>query len=223
MIKYELTTEFKMCSRKKLFRIKALVDFANVKTGDYGGYIENERNLSHEGNTWVYDNACIYGNTKIFGNAHISGNAYVFGDAQIYGDACISDNAYVFGNTQIYGNACVTGNAQIFGNACVTGNANIFGNAQIHGDACISSNAWICCSADYALIKGFGSYFRTSTFFKSKDENIEVSCGCFLGTIDEFREQVKKTRTGKIADEYLKIADLMEMHFKDKKKTKVKL
>ena len=36
----------------------------------------------------------------------------------------------------------------------------------------------------------------------------------FYGTIDEFREQIKRTREGKVADEYLKIADLMEYHFK---------
>ena len=42
---------------------------------------------------------------------------------------------------------------------------------------------------------------------------IRVKCGCFYGTIDEFREQVNNTRYGKIAKEYLMIADLMEYHF----------
>lgn len=41
----------------------------------------------------------------------------------------------------------------------------------------------------------------------------EYDTGCFYGTIDEFREQVNKTRDGKIAKEYLMIADLMEYHF----------
>jgi hypothetical protein len=40
-------------------------------------------------------------------------------------------------------------------------------------------------------------------------------CGCFFGTIAEFRKQVEETRTGKIAKEYLMIADLMEEHFKE--------
>ena len=53
-------------------------------------------------------------------------------------------------------------------------------------------------------------------FGLKKGENYEkiiVACGCFCGTIDEFREQVKNTREGKIAKEYLMIADLMEYHF----------
>lgn len=51
------------------------------------------------------------------------------------------------------------------------------------------------------------------SFFRCKDGEVRVSCGCFFGTIEEFREQVKATREGKIAQEYLKIADLMEYHF----------
>lgn len=50
---------------------------------------------------------------------------------------------------------------------------------------------------------------------KCKDSTIKVKCGCFFGTIEEFREQVKDTRKGKIKDEYLEIANLMERHFTD--------
>ncbi len=37
----------------KLYRIRALESFADVKKGALGGYVESERNLSHEGNCWV--------------------------------------------------------------------------------------------------------------------------------------------------------------------------
>ena len=57
MKKYELTTDTKMVLGRKLFRIKALVSFGNVKIGDLGGYIEKEENLSQEGNAWVSGNA----------------------------------------------------------------------------------------------------------------------------------------------------------------------
>lgn len=40
----------------------------------------------------------------------------------------------------------------------------------------------------------------------------------FFGTINEFRKQVKDTRKGKIAKEYLMIADLMEEHFECQEK-----
>ena len=81
-----------------------------------------------------------------------------------------------------------------------------------------SGNAWVFDNADYATIHGFGTQFRTTTFFRCKDKQVKVSCGCFYGTIPEFREQVKNTRKGKIAEEYLMIADLMEKHFAEEAK-----
>ena len=123
------------------------------------------------------------------GNVNQSGNAWVFGDAEVSGNARVFDNAKVYGNAEVYGDAEVYGNAKVYGNAEVSGNA------------------------DYTTIHGFGTQFRTTTFFRCKDKKVRVACGCFFGTIPEFREQVKNTRKGKIAEEYLMIADLMENHF----------
>ena len=105
-----------------------------------------------------------------------------------------------------------SGDAWVSGNAEVSGNARVSGNAWVSGDARVSGNA------DYTTIHGFGTQFRTTTFFRCKDKHIRVSCGCFFGTISEFREQVKNTRNGKIAEEYLMIADLMEKHFSEEAK-----
>ena len=38
-----------------VYRIKALKDFNDVKKGDLGGFIQNEMNLSQDGNCWVYN------------------------------------------------------------------------------------------------------------------------------------------------------------------------
>lgn len=141
MKKFELTSETKInIFGKKLFRIKALVSFGVVKTGETGGWVEKEENVNQSGDAWVF------GNAEVFGNARVSGNA------------------------------------------------------------------------DYTTIHGFGTQFRTTTFFRCKDKQVKVSCGCFYGTIPEFREQVKNTRDGKIAEEYLMIADLMEKHFAEEAK-----
>lgn len=58
-------------------------------------------------------------------------------------------------------------------------------NLSHSGDARVYDNA------DYTTIHGFGTQFRTTTFLRCKDKQIRVSCGCFFGTISEFREQVK--------------------------------
>lgn len=96
-----------------------------------------------------------------------------------------------------------------------SGYAWVSGNARVYDDARVSGNAQVSGDADYTTIKGFGTKFRTTTFFKCEDGNVRVVSGCFLGTIEEFRKQVEETRTGKIAKEYLLIADLMEEHFKE--------
>ena len=112
-------------------------------------------------------------------------------------------------NLSQYGNAWVYGNAEVYGNARVYGDAEVYGDAWVSGDAEVSGNA------DYTTIKGFGRNCRNTTFFKSEDD-VKVVCGCFYGTLDEFRKKVKETHgDSKYATEYLMIEDLMELHFKE--------
>ncbi len=88
MKKYELTAECKTLDNgTKLFRIKALRDFSNVKAGDLGGWVEKEGNLSQEGNAWWNDNSYnIYGSHPwvVRGAGNSSGaNSGVFSFASI--------------------------------------------------------------------------------------------------------------------------------------------
>lgn len=152
MKKFELTSEFiTNIFGTKLFRIKALIEFGNVKAGELGGFVEKEENLSQDGNAWVYDNARVYGD------------------------------------------------------ACVCGDACVYGDARVYGDA------------GYATVHGFGSEYRTTTFFKTKAGDIGVKCGCFYGNLSEFRKKVVETHgETKKAKEYLMLADLMEFRLTHK-------
>ena len=67
--KYEFTGETKQLAGRTLHRIRRLSD------GVIGGWIEAEKNLSHEGTCWVS------GNAQVYGNAQVSDNAKVYGDA----------------------------------------------------------------------------------------------------------------------------------------------
>ncbi|WP_375679724.1 hypothetical protein [Bartonella sp. AP7XZML] len=58
--KYKLTDETIKVDRITLYRIRALKDFGDVKKGDLGGFVESERNLSHDDNCWVGDEAWVY-------------------------------------------------------------------------------------------------------------------------------------------------------------------
>jgi hypothetical protein len=93
MKKYELTDETVYCSGKKLYRIRALIDFADVMAGELGGYVEGEENLEQTGDAWVCGDARVFGYAQVFGNAQVFGDAQVYGYAQVFGDAWVCDNA----------------------------------------------------------------------------------------------------------------------------------
>ena len=100
------------------------------------------------------------------------------------------------------------------GNAWVSGDAWVYGDAEVSGDAWVYGDARVCGNADYATVHGFGSEYRTTTFFRTKAGDIGVRCGCFYGTLEEFRAKVKETHgETKTAKEYLMVADLMEFRF----------
>ena len=228
MKKYELTDDSITFMGRKLFRIRAIRSFNDVAVGDLGGFVEKEKNLSHDNDAWIYGDACIFGDARISDNACIFGDARISDNACIYGNACICDNAHIYdkahisGNARICGNACIFGDARISdkahisGNACICGNACIFGNTCSYDNISISDNAHISDDADYLYLKGLGSENRNTTFFKCKDGHIHVSCGCFSGNLAEFETKVKKTHgDSKYAKEYLACIEVVKIHFEE--------
>ena len=81
--KYKLTDESIKFNNRTLYRIEALKDFGDVEKGDKGGFIEDEHNLSHDGNSWVCGNGMVYGNGWVCGDGRVCGNGMVCGDAKI--------------------------------------------------------------------------------------------------------------------------------------------
>ena len=120
------------------------------------------------------------------------------------------DNAWVYGNARVYGDALVYDNARVYDNAWV------YGDAQVSGDARVCDDARVCGNGDYAYAHGFGSVNRTTTFFRLKDGGVGVRCGCFYGTLAQFRDKIRETHgETKKAQEYLMLADLMELRFEE--------
>src|ERR1700741_5273104 len=94
--KYEIVADLsKSMGNKKLFRIRALRDFGQVRAGQLGGYIEAERNLSHDGNAWIYDNAVV------------RDEAQIDKDAEVHHFATVKDNAKVSCSAKIFGYAAI--------------------------------------------------------------------------------------------------------------------
>ena len=89
-------------------------------------------------------------------------------------------------------------------------------NAWVYANAWVYGNALVCSDEDYAYAHGFGSVNRTTTFFRLKDGGVGVRCGCFYGTLAQFRDKIRETHgETKKAQEYLMLADLMELRFEE--------
>ena len=89
-------------------------------------------------------------------------------------------------------------------------------NAWVYGNARVCGDARVCGNGDYAYAHGFGSVNRTTTFFRLKDGGVGVRCGCFYGTLAQFRDKIRETHgETKKAQEYLMLADLMELRFEE--------
>ena len=61
MQKYKFTGITKEVYGRTLNQIVCVTAFASIKSGEIGGYIEKEANLSQDGNAWVYGNAKVCG------------------------------------------------------------------------------------------------------------------------------------------------------------------
>lgn len=159
MKKYELVKEdTKNCWSATLYRVRYLSDFADIRAGDLGGYIEKEDNLLQDYNSRVRGNAIVAGNSRVDGNAIVTGNARVDGfavvgntaqvydDAEVTGKAIVGGYALIRGNAIVRGNATVKGKARIGGNSQVTGNARIDGEAIVRGNARVDGNAIVTCN-----------------------------------------------------------------------------
>lgn len=165
-----------------LYRIKALRDFecngAQIHTGDLGGYVESEDNLSHEGSCWVFDDAKVYDSAKVYGDACISASAEVSAYAEVYGKAIVSDYAVVSGLTKVYDSAkifemgYVIGHSDVSEEVCVSGtstvsdsivsdSAYITGDSYIRKGAVVKGNATI---SGNAIIFGDAAVYTNSDF-----------------------------------------------------------
>ena len=221
--KYKFTDETIKHKGRVLRRIEALKDFADVKKGDKGGYVEREKNLSQIGKCWVYNNARVYENAKVCdnsevgANAIIDGNAIVCGDARLYDNAQVGDNAQVCGHAQVGDNAKVGENAQVCDNALVYDRAEVYANsivcsdAQVCGYATIFGNAVISDKCDYIVFKNWWSSGRHFTWTKS---NNMWSVGCFYGTGKELIE--KSYEDGELSGrEYERVVKYVESIIKE--------
>jgi cytoskeletal protein CcmA (bactofilin family) len=188
--KYEIT-DIAHPKNPKLRRIRALVAIgSSVFPGQFGGYIESEKNLSVSGNAWVSGSAQVSGSARVYGSAQVSGTARVYDNARVYGTAQVYDNVWVSGTAQVHGSAQVYGSAWVYGSAQVYGSAWVYGSAQVHGNARVSGKARA--SITPTVVSGLRWDLTIS------DHHLAAGCQCH--TFEEWRmfapEQIAKMAVG---------------------------
>ena len=225
--KYELTNEsMELTGGVTVYRIKSLRDFADVKKGQLGGFIQHEANLSHEGDAWVCDNARVFDKARVIENARVEGDATVFGaaiigrsatvggSANVYNKAIVCDHAWVTDYANVCGMAIIKDEAVVLDRASVEGKALIGRCSRVGGDTTVSGEAEILTKStvkflyidayirgkarilskkDVITIGPIGSRASTLTAYRSLKpymKGIEVSTGCFNGSLKAFEYQV---------------------------------
>ena len=207
MKKYKFTGESKKWGYRTLLRIVATRDFGDVKTGEIGGWIEKESNLSHTGNCWVYDNGLVYGNSEVYDNGIVRGNGAVYGNGRVRGNGAVYDNGVV------YGNGIVRDNGRVYGNGAVYDNGIVGGNAIVKTGTIIGK-----VSRPYKDIFQHQCKNRLLTAILTEDDEILYTIGCqFNITKEEFIERIYNESGGiennPNRQEYLAIIECVELYF----------
>lgn len=83
-----------------------------VKSGDLGGYIESEQNLSQEGNCWIDGEE-----TQVCGDVEVRDNAVVCDSAFVFGSSLVCDNAEVSGHAELRYKCVISDNSLVTGYA----------------------------------------------------------------------------------------------------------
>jgi carbonic anhydrase/acetyltransferase-like protein (isoleucine patch superfamily) len=180
--KYELTDETKTITvdgfTHTLHRIRRVSDSLDfLLPGSVGGWVESERNLTHEGRCFVYDEAMVFGRAVIEQDARIRDRAMVYGYAHVRGNARVADSA------RIHGSAIVK-DADICGNADIGGQAFVYSHGEIGKDAVIRE------ARDLLVVSPIGSEDGTLTIYRTAT-GCRAIRGCFRGTLDKFADAVK--------------------------------
>ena len=172
--KYEIT-DIAHGSYPFLHRIRALRDIGDkVKTGDLGGFVESESNLSFApgDDAWIFDdaiacgNSCVDKGSRLRGNAVACGNAYISQGSTLSDQARAEDDAYIrgadlCGHARASGNSMIldlpdTGKAPVLSETCVV-YGTVLGDVHIEGDVVVLGNEKIANETpDTLVINGQG-------------------------------------------------------------------
>lgn len=201
---------------------KIPITLSNIKkcpSGNYEDILTFEERCS-------FSNCCVfapytnfYGIGTFFGESCRFGKGCNFPEKCVFSFNCIFECACDFGSKCSFLDYCYFENGCEFGNGCEF-ESKCFFRSHIHfGDNCkfgknceISDGNVIIGST--ANASGFGSMNRKTTAIFTKD-NIFIICGCWSGTIKEFKNRVRSIyEDNSIKEEYILMSRMFEARWK---------
>ena len=140
--KYELTDITMRYEGRTLYRIRALKDFADVKKGKLGGWVQTEDNLSQKGNCWIYnnakcmDNARMYDNSTMFDRSEMHDNTIMYDYSRMHGNSAMYDYSRMLDYTTMYGNSEMHDYSKMCDNSEMHEGSKMYNNSIIseHGE-----------------------------------------------------------------------------------------
>lgn len=142
MEKYKLVTSVEYPT---LFRVIALRDIPNkyapVKEGEFGGFVESEKNLSQEGDCWITENVVVAQDAVVEGDALVE-DSMIHENARISGSARISEST-IKGDTII--EDAMVNSSEVSGSSYIKGDA--------HLDDCIVHDTEIKATEKFMILR----------------------------------------------------------------------
>ena len=215
--KYEILMDKKNTIEWKghtLHRIKALRDFGDIRKGDIGGYVENENNLSHKGNCWIYDDAKVMDDSIMYDYSRICDKSELHDDSRMY------NYSKMYDYSELHNNSIMNDDSEMHDNSKMYGNSIMYDYSEMHGDSELNNQ-----------VKLYGKLFsKVDEFIEIQNPNGRlVTCirkgdkvlynvGC-QGEIDEetFRWRIENEDGGlekhPYRKEYYKIIEMAKLYF----------
>ena len=163
---------------------------------------------------------CRFGKDCRFGEGCSFSAGCRFGEECHFGAKCGFEDGGSFGAGCSFGAECRFGEYCRFGADCRFGEECRFGKRCSFGENCrfgaeCRFEGGHIAAPGYPMLTfgGFGSANRTTYAFNCTD-GIVIRCGCFSGSLEEFRKKVRERHGNTpFAIEYLAVADLIERRF----------
>ena len=198
--KYKLTNTTIRYMGRKLYRIKALKDFSDVKKGDLGGWVFSKNNLSQEGDCWIYnnakcmDNARMYDNSTMFDRSEMHDNTIMYDYSRMHGNSAMYDYSKMYGNSAMYGYSRMLDYTTMYGNSEMHDYSKMCDNSEMHEGSKMYNNS---------IISEHGEMWKNGVL--DGDKNLY---GKLVSKVDKFIDVINP-RQGRIVTGVLKNGEIL--------------